>query len=741
MRATGSVGGAAGLGDDRVVAVRPLSADTWYAQNQPGATWRVYAEVKPRNTFAGDPFHVDVPLANLWSDANYPYRVVGQLCDLTASACAGVSAGVVLHALRSDAAGKVGVRRLTYTGALLPATPPVDVATLAAPYAPGLRGSTPAIAQVNGEVRLVYADGTKVRWLRSLDEGRTWSAAQTLYDGVGAYVRYSNFALRPDAAGRWVLGYSAWTPSGQIRVRGAHDVGEGWVNWPVCPTNVDWQVAGLPGAASIPLSSACPFYLWGRNYTWSTIAVGVVRLTEGAFTAWWERVEIVDRSGLEGETSYDRVRTGDAFGAYWLTMQEGPANGRRYWVRASLWGVPGSNEMEEPVLLSDGDADESLSPYEHLQLVSVPGMRAALAVGAVRYAVLANTVGNAVVSLPVLGYCYEQHLGGGGRLTLRTSPGRVEVDPGAPLRSDLAVHPGDVIDLQRTVSAYAASGALVSGSDRRSFRVASVTHGERIAEIVAYDGPGLLWQHRLRRAKILRSGDRTRADDLRSLIVWAGVKPDRIEPPDADRPSPGFVAGAGLTLGGALTEYLRKVAAIFRPGRIEGGSIAVNHPSVSVAPASWAPEADAPALHLLRRSDPTHVLAEIVHRFDTETLTESASDALLVVVIGMKTTDPAAGEDWRMRVAQRQEYGRVRPFPQVYQNPRWTGGDLDAVATAEGGRSAGDTVLLRVRCPAHLGVELFDSVRYRNDDQRLWRVVEIVERFGDGRIDQEIGLR
>jgi hypothetical protein len=183
------------------------------------------------------------------------------------------------------------------------------------------------------------------------------------------------------------------------------------------------------------------------------------------------------------------------------------------------------------------------------------------------------------------------------------------------------------------------------------------------------------------------------------------------------------------------------VAAVCRPGRIESGGIAVNHPSVSVTPASWAPEVDAPALHLLRRDDTAVVCTDIVHRFDTETLTESASDALLVVVIGMKTTDPAGGEDWRMRLAQRQEYGRVRPFPRVYQNRRWTGADLDAVATAEGGRSAGDCVLLRVRCPAHLGVELFDSVRHRNDDQRLWRVVEIVERFGDGRIDQEIGLR
>lgn len=719
--------------------MRPLAADAWYAQNQPGAIWRVSAQVKARNTFAGDPWHVAIPLTSIWHDGNRPYQVMGQPCDLTASACAGLDGGVVLHALRSDAAGKVGVRRLTYDGGLFSPAPPVDVATLATPYMSDRRGSTPAIAQVNGEVRLVYADGSRVRWLRSLDDGRTWSAAQTLYDGTGAYVRYSNFALRPDVNGRWVLGYSAWTPTGQIRVRGAHDIGGGWVNWPVCPTSVDWQVAGVPGVATTLLNDVCFFYLWGRNYTWSTLAVGAVRLTAGAFDAWWAELEIIDRAGLEGETSYDRVRTAHAFGAYWLTMQEGPAAGRRYWVRASLWGVTGGSEMEEPVLLTDADADESLSPYEHIQMVGVPGMRAALLVGAACFALLVNDDGNTVSALPVVSYSYEQRLGGGGKLTLRTSPGRVLVDPGNPLRSDLPVHPGDVVEVQRAVSAYDDSGAVVGGSDRRIFRVASVTSGDRYAEIVAYDGPGLLWQHLLRRAKILRAGDRTRADDLRSLIVWAGVKPDRIEPPDPSQPSPGFVAGAGATVGAAMTEYLRTVAAVFRPGRIEGGGIAVNHPSVSVL-AAPATGVDAPSLHLLRRNDTAYVYPEIVHRFDAETLTESVADARLAVAIGMKTTDPAQGEDWRMRLAQRQRLGRVRPLPLVYHNRRWTGQRLDAVATAEAGRALAHTPRLCVRCPAHLGVELFDSVRHRNDDQAVWRVVEIVERFADGRIDMEIGL-
>jgi hypothetical protein len=100
------------------------------------------------------------------------------------------------------------------------------------PYPAGQRGSTPGIAQANGRVRLVYADGARVWSLLSTDDGCTWSMPTLLYDGSGLYVRYSNFSLRPDASGRWVLGYSAWTASGQVRVRGAHDTGAGWVNWP-----------------------------------------------------------------------------------------------------------------------------------------------------------------------------------------------------------------------------------------------------------------------------------------------------------------------------------------------------------------------------------------------------------------------------------------------------------------------------------------------------------------------------
>ncbi|MBK8799356.1 MAG: hypothetical protein IPM07_25010 [Anaerolineales bacterium] len=66
-------------------------------------------------------------------------------------------------------------------------------------------------------------------------------------------------------------------------------------------------MAGAPGAATSLLSDRCAVYLWGRNYTWSSLAVGSVQLAAGAFVSWWGAVTIIDRAGLEGETSYARA--------------------------------------------------------------------------------------------------------------------------------------------------------------------------------------------------------------------------------------------------------------------------------------------------------------------------------------------------------------------------------------------------------------------------------------------------
>ena len=715
--------------------MRPVSADLLYAQQQRGAAWRVAAYTKPRSTFAGDPFELHTGFANVWPAGSHPYQIPGQSCDLTACACAGQAGGVVLHAVRSDAAGKVGMHRFVYNGQTLSNTSVTDLVSLVSPYPAGQRGSTPGIAQANGRVRLVYADGARVWCLISADDGCTWSTPTLLYDGTGLYVRYSNFALRPDSSGRWVLGYSAWTASGQARVRGAHDTGTGWVNWPVCPTTVDWQVAGLPGAAAAQLTTQCAFYLWGRNYTWSTLAVGSVTLLNGAFVSWWDALQTVDRAGLEGESGYDRVRTGEGYGAYWLTMQEGPPAGRRYWVRAALWGGPGGAEMEEPVLLSDEDADASISPYEHLHCVPVSGTQYLLLLGAAIYAVLNNDVGNSVGTLEVVGYRYYQHVGGGGRVDLQVRPGCLSVVSGT-LRSSLPVHPGDVLELVRVVSALDAAGQAVGGTDSRIFRVVSVTHRVERTDVVAYDGPGVLWDHHLRRARILRAGDRTRADDLRALIVWAGLKPDSIDLPDPNSLSPGFVASADQALGSAVVEYLRDVAALLRPGRLETGGIVTGHPSVSIVPAA----AGEPSLHLLRWRETDSVCAVPVHRIEGERLTESASDGVIAVAWGMLSTDPTQGEDWRVQIAATSGYGRVRPHPLVRRNRRWTGTTLQAVVAADAAKAQAGRSRIWVHCPAHLGVELWDVAIAHNGVDTGLRVTALDERFSDGRIEQEIGL-
>ncbi|MBK8799357.1 MAG: hypothetical protein IPM07_25015 [Anaerolineales bacterium] len=156
-------------------------------------------------------------------------------------------------------------------------------------------------------------------------------------------------------------------------------------------------------------------------------------------------------------------------------------------MRAALWSGPGSSEMEEPVVISDEDADAALSPYEHLHMVPVSGTESACCWE--RRSCAAGQFGHQ--RHPCAGcarYRHEQHLGGGGRLTLRTLPGKVVVTPGQPLQGDLPVHPGYVLELERTVTALDAGGRPVGGVDRRSFRVAAVTHHPEYNEVVAYDG-------------------------------------------------------------------------------------------------------------------------------------------------------------------------------------------------------------------------------------------------------------
>jgi hypothetical protein len=134
--------------------------------------------------------------------------------------------------------------------------------------------------------------------------------------------------------------------------------------------------------------------------------------------------------------------------------------------------------------------------------VPVSGTQYLLLLGAAIYAILNNDIGNSVGTLEVVGYRYYQHVGGGGRIDLQVRPGQLSVVSGA-LRSSLPVHPRDDLELVRVVNALDAAGQAVRGTDSRIFRVVSVTHRVERTDVVAYDGPGVLWDHHLRRARIL----------------------------------------------------------------------------------------------------------------------------------------------------------------------------------------------------------------------------------------------
>jgi len=699
--------------------MRAISDDLRRAQALPGVAWAVSAQYQPRASFAGDRLVCDSGPTALWSDATRPYAVPGQPCDLQAAACPCAEAGYLLHVLRSDAAARVGVRRIEAGGGVLPATAPVDVAVLASPYAGG-EASTPAVARVGAQVRLLYADGARLYALASADDGRSWGAPVLVYDGAGVYVRYSNLSLCGDTAGRWVACYSAWTAAGQIKLRGAHDVGAGWVAWPVYPSEVAWEVAGVPGSGVVSLESRVYVYLYGWNYGWSSLGVLAVTLAGGAFVAWGEAVATVDRAGVHGEIGYSRARAGEAGGAFWLLLSEGLADGQQYPALAALEGQPGSALLEEPQLVTTLPLG-SVAGAETLSLVAAG--RWVYLVGAALYLALSNAAGAQAWPLAVLGYTYTQRLGEGGEARVRVARPN-------------ACYAGDVLEVTRTATATLADGTLLTGSDSRLLRVWEKWQTDTHDELVCLDGPGVLSRHVLRRQKVLRAGDRTRADDVRSLIAWAGVDPDGVDLPGGDAPSSGFVGRMGESVWAALARYLLDQPVVVRPGRHEGGGIATDHSSVSVVAAAADPYADTGVAANfvpfggwgLNYMGVDHPLGRYRRR--------SRSERVLIVAVGMLAGAVGESEDWRAGLTG--GYDGVRPRVAVRVGRGWDGAQLEAVVEAERRRRMVADVAVWLQGPAHGGLELYDLVAFR-DDERL-RVIGIREVWEGGRLGQEIEL-
>jgi hypothetical protein len=701
--------------------MRPISEDLRTAQRSPGVAWSVTAMVQKRASFQGRRLTIareGYPW-EIWDPLYLPYQAPGQPCDLRAAACACAAAATLVHVLRSDAAGKIGVRRLSVVNHTITDSAPVDVATLTAPYAPG-DISTPGIAQAGGVHRLVYADGAQVCWLQSHDDGVTWSAPALLYNGAGFYVRYSNISVVGDDERRWAVVYSAWTPGGEIRLRGAHDVGAGWVQWPVYSSSVDWEVAGVVSDA---LENECHVYLHGRNYTWSSVAVGRVSLTGGAFAAWWPgQPATVDRAGLTGELAYSGVRVGRAAGATWLAMREGSADGRKYWVLAALAGV-GAAQMEEPQVVVT-HAVTSPAPEETMTLVQ-SGRYVFLLGAAAVAAAFDDTPGAQPYSVDVVAYRYEQRLGSGGklRLTLRRVEG--------------SCAPGDVVEITRTASALSAAGTVVTGADSRIFRVVDAWETPTGFEVVAVDGTGALAAHVLRRQKTLRAGDRQRADDVRALLAWSGVAAETAALPGGAGLSPGFVAPAGFFAWDALQQYLLDLAVIVRPGRMESGVIADDPLAVAVTPTvdnphEYGGDAVVSFADIGGWSAQYPALTHPAHWTERR----GAAARTLVVALGMLPDGVLGGEDWRAGLTG--GFDGVRPQAVVHVNRGWAAAQLDAVVEAERQRELVRHVRLRLRCPAHVGLELYDKAQAF--DVETCRIIGITETWQGGRLEQEVEM-
>ena len=336
--------------------MRALSADLLWVQGEPDPAASVTVRCKRRSTFAGDPL--------LWrplfmhTAANMPYNDA----YTTAAACACAEYGAALRVLRSPAGRKVGVQRFSMYGwggagtawsaaaaAALTASP-AQVATLSS----GARDeSTPGVGRNGSEIRILYGDGSAFYQVKSSSDGVSWGGKSLVLSNAVAYTRFSNFSLCA-AGGVWYALFTAYDLRRRPMLMGMHDAGSGWVVWPALSLNAgQWQVAGARVGPEAAPNGRVYAYVWGKEGGYSTLACQSAVLTAaGAFSAWGS-LAVVDRAGVSGAASYERVRFGEGGGAYLFALQERAV--KRYWFTAALYALPGNADMEEPVFLGDGD--------------------------------------------------------------------------------------------------------------------------------------------------------------------------------------------------------------------------------------------------------------------------------------------------------------------------------------------------------------------------------------------------
>ena len=715
--------------------MRPITDELRRAQALPNVAWDVSVRVRRAGISVGEYLEWvsggEEPASawkRVWDFHNAPYYVSGQPWRARSGACWAAQPDTMLQAYRSDQAAKVGVRRAALTTTSVGLTAPVDVSVIVAPDGADVV-SRPALARLGSTVRLVWADGAFLYWSESTDDGVTWSARGVLYNGVGSYVAHTNISLAVTASGAWAVCYTALTAAGERRLRGAHDVGSGWVNWPPHTTTVDWLVAGIAELTA----THCIVYLSGRNYTWSSLAVGTITLAAGAFVAWWTgQPEIVDRAGLQGEIEYDGVTVGVGGGAVYLIMREGLPTSNRYWALAGLLGGAGSVLMEEPVFLTTFDLNTLAEEETHFDMLAASSAIFLVGAGVIlQLAMIYRQV--PMDALIIKEYTYQQRVGEGGRLLLHCE------------RSGLArwLRVGDWLELTRRASATTSAGDVIGGSDRRIFRVVDVVQRrsgiwEQSLIVTAVDSLGVLAAHRLRRQHVLRAGDRTVRQDLESIAAWSGCWLD-IE-------GVGILDGAGLSAGfvcsprslnlTALQQYLLAWPYVLRCGRrdVDDGTGGWGQFSVIAMHLGSDVYAGEPTANFVEPEYMPGFDANIGHPVGAWEQRLTTGD-VLTVVLGMNRYGTLS-EVWS--ASSTSGYNSVRPTPDVRVSRAWDANNVGAIALAEYVRNVPSNTYVRAEIPAHVGIELWELVVWR-DDERL-RVIAIREQWKGGRLMMEIEL-
>ena len=267
---------------------------------------------------------------------------------------------------------------------------------------------------------------------------------------------------------------------------------------------------------------------------------------------------------------------------------------------------------------------------------------------------------------------------------------------------------GDMLWVDRTLTATTAAGVVKSGVQTLTLRVAAVWYGRDGIDVVAQDALGVLAGMRPRRGKLLPAGDRLRMADVEAICHWAGLKVRGTAAlPDAVQPAKGFVWAANESGLGGLRRYLADQAVVIR---------------------SDAPSSEQDHVHVLVLVLPTVAGYTYVssngrkegfgrHELTDWALGHDGRQVRLFVGLGLAARNaPSSGEGWALGVARRVANERPLPLVAVDRSYASDDGTLGKRVSAEAARLASGLSLGWIEATANLGVELYDVVRIDETD-------------------------